>query len=195
MVKDRTKKGSKSWQWKLPFLHEIWGFLICDYKENIIFWDIMPCCLVEVNRCFGWANCFHLQDGRVNQASRQQRDLCMPFACSSFPTNLKTETASSLQISAQFYQLHCVKSQKRDLSLLHLLFKFWHLSKQIHIRAYSVNLRFRCPSGIANKYHWLPMKTIEFSECIWRQFLIALVTLADIFVTCQNIISQVRFQG
>jgi hypothetical protein len=73
-------------------------------KKSTIFWDIMPCSLLKVNRRFGRTYRLHLQGRRIRQA---REELCLPYAftvlsCSAYSSTLKMEAICSSETSVGF---------------------------------------------------------------------------------------------
>jgi hypothetical protein len=92
--------------------------------KSAIFWNIMTCSALKVNRCFGGVYRLHLQDRRIiqienNCESRWQaeRDYsallpALTLVCCSDYSTLKMEAICSCETSLTFNGLHGVISQK-----------------------------------------------------------------------------------
>jgi hypothetical protein len=65
-----------------------------------LFWNVIPCSLVERYQCFGRTCCFHLQIRRVNHMGKQR-----------YMERRKGNRAHFLPYFPSSFTLHCVTSQ------------------------------------------------------------------------------------
>jgi hypothetical protein len=69
--------------------------------KSTIFWDIMPCSPLKVNRRFGGIYHLHLQDQRISRARNQHESRAVGFLLGYFST-LKMEAIYSSETSVDF---------------------------------------------------------------------------------------------
>jgi hypothetical protein len=74
--------------------------------KNSIFWDIMQCNPLTVNRHFGGTCCFHLQGQRISQARKQALPATcfMLVSCLAYSFTLKMEVTCPSEVSVDFQQ-------------------------------------------------------------------------------------------
>jgi hypothetical protein len=82
-----------------------------------VFWDIIPCSPLKVNRRFGIICQFHLQGRRISHARnwRESRWQAAQFSHLAYTSTLKMEATYSSETSVDFQGLHSIISQKIEL--------------------------------------------------------------------------------
>jgi hypothetical protein len=80
-----------------------------------IFWGIMPCSPLKVNRRFRGTCHFQLQDRRISKARNHHEAGSKHSSCLAYSSTMKMEPICSSESSVDFNGLHGVISQKIEL--------------------------------------------------------------------------------
>jgi hypothetical protein len=79
--------------------------------KSSIYWDVIPCSLVEVYRRFGITYNLHLQIIKELQANNQEASKnVLLVSCLTYSSTLKMEAVRSSEAPIDFYRttLHCI---------------------------------------------------------------------------------------
>jgi hypothetical protein len=72
------------------------------YLKSTIFWAIMPCSPLKVNRRFGRTFCLHLQGRRISRKTNQRESR---WQAEFYPPTLKMEAICSSETSVDFQRI------------------------------------------------------------------------------------------
>jgi hypothetical protein len=81
--------------------------------KNFVFWDIMPCSPLKVDRCYGGTSRLHLQGRRISQARNKLEVGALLASCFKLVSFLAY--SSTLKVEATFFSETSVEFQHMTL--------------------------------------------------------------------------------